>query len=63
MSFDMAGRQGEQHHEAKLTAENVRDMRRLHAHGFTFRRLAEKYGVSNVSIYNAVTRRTWRHVQ
>lgn len=53
---------GEQHHEAKLTADNVRELRHLHAQGETLRDLGVKFGVSNVSVYNAVTRKTWGHV-
>lgn len=53
---------GEASPNAKLTAEIVRDARRLHAHGYTLRWLADRYKVSNVSIYNAVTKRTWKHV-
>ena len=54
--------QGEKHGNAKLTADNVRELRSLHADGATLRQLADKFGVSNVSIYNAVAGRTWRRV-
>lgn len=53
---------GERHGNARLTAEDVRDMRRLRVHGFTLRWLADRYGVSNVSVYNAVNRITWKHI-
>ena len=54
--------EGETHGNAKLTAEKVRELRRSHAEGATLRALAEKYGVSNVSIYNAVSGKTWRRL-
>lgn len=54
--------QGEDSCNAKLTADDVRELRRLHGHGFTLRQLGEKYGVSNVSVYNAVARKTYRDV-
>lgn len=54
--------EGEDHGNAKLTADNVRELRWLYADGATLRQLAEKFGVSNVSIYNAVSGKTWRHL-
>jgi DNA invertase Pin-like site-specific DNA recombinase len=51
---------GEKHGNAKLTAENVRELRSLYSDGATLRQLADKFGVSNVSIYNAVSGKTWR---
>ena len=54
--------EGENHGNAKLTGENVRELRSLYADGATLRELADKFGVSNVSIYNAVSGRTWRHL-
>ncbi len=54
--------EGEMHGNAKLTADNVRELRGLYADGATLRHLAEKFGVSNVSIYNAVSGTTWRHL-
>ncbi len=54
--------QGEKHGNGKLTAQNVQELRTLHADGATLRQLADKFGVSNVSIYNAVSGKTWRHL-
>jgi hypothetical protein len=53
---------GEKHGNAKLSAENVREIRKLYADGATLRQLGEKFGVSNVSIHNAVVGETWRHL-
>ena len=54
---------GEKHGNAKLTADNVRELRSLYADGSTLRQLADKFGVSNVSVYNAVSGKTWRHLE
>ncbi len=53
---------GENHGNAKLTADNVRDLRRLYADGATLRQLGDKFGVSNVSVYNAVSGKTWQNL-
>lgn len=48
---------------AKLTEIDVREMRRDHEAGLTsYNRLAVKHGVSVNTIYEAVTRKTWKHV-
>ena len=54
--------EGEKHGNAKLTGDNVRELRSLHADGATLRQLADKFGVSNVTVYNAVSGKTWRHL-
>jgi hypothetical protein len=54
--------EGEKHGNSKLTADNVRELRALYAAGATLRQLAKKFGVSNVSIFNAVSGKTWRHL-
>ena len=55
--------EGENHGNAKLTADNVLELRKLHADGATLRQLAGKFGVSNVSVYNAVSHKTWRNLE
>lgn len=50
---------GEQHPSAKLTAQNVRAIRRLHAKGATCASLANRYGVSGTHIAYIVGRRSW----
>jgi hypothetical protein len=47
---------------AKLTESDVRHIRRRNRKGETKAALAREYGVSEVAIFNLVTRRTWRHV-
>jgi len=48
---------------AKLTEDNVREIRRLYATGdFTQKELALKFGVSQSVVSGIVQRRTWKHV-
>lgn len=47
----------------RLTPLQVRRIREAHADGVTAAELGRQYGVSNVSIINAVTRRTYRDVE
>ncbi len=56
------GAVGEGHPKAKLTAERVRELRARRADGLTYRQLADEFGISDVSAYAAVNRRTWAHV-
>jgi hypothetical protein len=51
--------QGEDHHWAKLTEEQVREIRAANA---TERSLAQQYGVSQVAIHYIRARKTWKHV-
>jgi hypothetical protein len=55
-------RLGEQVAGAKLTADEVRDIRALHALGLTVSVLAVDYSVSESTIYAVINRRTWAHV-
>ena len=50
---------GEKHPRAKLTEDDVREIRATNA---TTRALAEVYGVSQVSIHFIRSRKTWKHV-
>lgn len=52
---------GSQHGNARLTEDAVSQMRRLRADGWTFRKLAEGFGVSAMTAHRAVTGRGWRH--
>ena len=51
--------QGEKHPKAKLTENDVKEIR---ASTETERALAARYGVSQVSIHFIKTRKTWKHV-
>jgi len=54
---------GEQHHKAKLTAQQVLDIRACYAEGFiTMHDLGEYYGVSKFAIQCIIHRKTWNHI-
>jgi hypothetical protein len=54
---------GEQHVSAKLKESQVREIRRLHTEeGWTYQRLASRFGVHKHMIYLIVTRKAWKHV-
>jgi hypothetical protein len=55
---------GESHYGAKLTEENVREIRRLYATGnFTQAELGLQFGVSKAAICDIVRRKTWKHIE
>lgn len=54
---------GEQHRNAKVTAEQVREIRRRYAAGgVTMARLGIDYGLKKSMVGNIVNRTSWRHV-
>ena len=54
---------GERNGHAKLTEELVRGVRAAYAAGgVTQRELAAHFGVSQMTVSDLVTRRTWKHV-
>jgi hypothetical protein len=53
---------GEANPRAKLSEVSVRQIRALRAAGAPFTALAVQFGVSESAIRNAVTRKTWCHV-
>jgi len=54
---------GSTHTNAKLTEDNVREIRRLYATGaLSYRKLARQFGVSTMTISNIVRRKKWKHV-
>jgi len=53
---------GERDGMSKLTAKQVREIRRCYAEGMLQIRLATEYGVSQNHISNIVNHRRWRHV-
>ena len=54
---------GEKHHRAKLTKEEVLEIRILSSRGFVLTDLAKMYGVTTAEIHHIVTRRTWKEVK
>ena len=53
---------GEEHHAAKLTAEDVVKIRQAVAAGATYVEVAESYGIEQSNVYCIVKRKTWKHV-
>lgn len=53
---------GESHPNAKLTDDDVRDIRRLAASGQTQRRIAHTFGVNPSAVSAIVRRARWAHV-
>lgn len=56
-------RRGERHPKAKLSEQDVRDVRLIHASGrVTGRALARLYGVSHTAMLNVLRGRHWKHI-
>lgn len=53
---------GEDNCKAKLTEEQVREIRVLHQDGATPSGIAMTFGLSRQSVWNIVTFKTWKHV-
>ncbi len=54
---------GDRNPQSKLTEQAVRDMRSLHATGqWSMKRLAYRYEITINAVFEAVRRKTWRHV-
>jgi len=52
---------GEQRHNAKLTTQDVFEVRRLRRSGRTLASLARQFGVSITGVWNILNGRSWRH--
>lgn len=55
-------RRGEDNPAAKLTEEQVQEIKRLLARGAGYRFLAERYGVSRTTIGEIARGQRWQHV-
>lgn len=53
---------GEAHPRAKLTAEQVLQIRELYQQGFSTNIIARNYKVSKWNIEEIVNRKTWTHI-
>lgn len=53
---------GSDHHKAKLTEDDVREIRRRVSAGASGRQIARELSMSQASISGIVTRRSWRHI-
>lgn len=56
------GRKGDANNTAKLTADNVRQIRTMHEQGKTPLEIAAEFGVNRETIYHVLNGRTWSHV-
>lgn len=62
----MAARKGEAHHKAKLTEDEVREIRRIRAEeGLSCTKLAERidWKVDTSTIHRIIRREGWSHVE
>ena len=55
-------RKGERHPMARLTDEVVLAMRRRRREGAYFREIAMEFGIPKLTVYDAVTGKTWSHI-
>ena len=55
-------RRGENHPKAKLTTEQVRQIRDLFSKGFSTNVIARNYKVSTWNVEEIVKRKTWTHI-
>lgn len=54
---------GEHHHSAKLTTEDVRDIRASYIPGaVTMAALASQYGVSKTTVSQIIAGKGWQHI-
>jgi hypothetical protein len=60
--FKTWSRKGVNNPKAKLSEDDVKEIRRLHASGKLTKHIAEDYGVAITTIAAIVTRRAWKHI-
>ena len=53
---------GEEHHQAKLNVDVIREIRRDHRDGMSFSQLSKKHGISIGHAWRIVHRKAWKHV-
>jgi hypothetical protein len=59
------GRQqrGEKHAFAKLSEQDVKDIRELKASGLSFGEIAKSYNMNITSIFHVVNKKNWKHIE
>jgi hypothetical protein len=55
-------KRGAEHSQARLSEDDVREIRRLHAEGLGYRRLGRRYGVHHQTVQAIISGRSWSHV-
>lgn len=53
---------GERNVRAKITADDVRAIRREYCDGLSLRVLGRKYGIAHTAVHSILTRKNWSHV-
>ena len=61
-NHESKGSKGVKHHKAKLSEDQVAEIRRLRSKGYTGLKLADMFNVSNPMIYYICNKKNWRHV-
>ena len=61
---DAKGRmsRGDIHPNAKLTTANILEIRSLYESGISQSKIAKMFNINQVSVYNIVHKKTWKHV-
>lgn len=62
MGTAFLGRTGEDHFRTKITASDVRDIRRLRDGGLTMPAIGKKFGLTRYTVWDILHARTWSHV-
>ncbi len=54
---------GVNHHKAKLSEQNVLDIRKKYIKGiYGYQKLGNEYGVSKIAIAHIINRKLWKHI-
>lgn len=56
-------KRGAEHPQARLSADDVREIRRLHTEGIGYRRLGKRFNVHHQTVQAIVTGRSWSRVK
>lgn len=60
----MSAKKGSEHHGAKITEKDVREIRRRYAAGgVSYKQLGIEFGLPHSNIGYIVKRQTWKHVK
>lgn len=55
-------RRGARHNQAKLTDDDVREIRRLRAAGVKLAAIGRRFGIGTSNVSDIANRKTWRHL-
>jgi hypothetical protein len=54
---------GERVAGSKLTADKVREIRRLRESGMTYKSIGQRFGINLASVHKITSRQTWAHIE